>query len=95
MKGKPSRVLATVLLAALIIGMGIGPAIAGEQVKVNINKAAVDELAALKHIGSSYAQRIVDYRNEHGPFAKPEDIMKVQGIGTRTYEANKDIITCE
>ena len=75
--------------------MAIGPALAQEQVKININKATVDELVTLKRIGPSYAQRIVDYRNENGPFQKPEDIMNVRGIGMKTYEANKSIIICE
>ena len=95
MKGKTRKVLATILIVAFAVGMVIGPALAQEQVKVNINKASVDELTYLKRIGPSYAQRIVDYRNEHGPFQKPEDIMNVKGIGYKTFEANKDIIVCE
>jgi competence protein ComEA len=95
MKGKTRKVLATILIVAFAVGMAIGPALAQEQVKVNINKASVEELTILKRIGPSYAQRIVDYRNEHGPFQKPEDIMNVKGIGFKTFEANKDIIVCE
>jgi competence protein ComEA len=95
MKGKIKRVIATILIVAFAMGMAIGPALAQEQVKVNINKASVEELTILKRIGPSYAQRIVDYRNEHGPFQKPEDIMNVKGIGFKTFEANKDIIVCE
>ena len=95
MKGKIKKVLATILLVAFAVGMAIGPALAQEQAKININKASVEELCMLKRIGPSYAQRIVDYRNEHGPFQKPEDIMNVKGIGLKTFEANKDIIVCE
>ena len=95
MKRRSRRILATCLLIAFVLGTAIGPAVAQEQVKININKATVDELATLKRIGPSYAQRIVDYRNENGPFQKPEDIMKVRGIGMKTYEANKDTITCK
>ena len=75
--------------------MGVGSTLAQEEVKININKATVEELSTLKRVGQSYAQRIVDYRNANGPFQKPEDIMKVQGIGVKTFEVNKDIITCE
>ena len=95
MKRRSRRILATCLLVAFVLGTAIGPALAQEQVKININKATVDELATLKRIGPSYAQRIVDYRNENGPFQKPEDIMNVRGIGMKTYEANKNIIICE
>ena len=95
MKKKTKYILATILLITFVAGVGIGPALAQEQVKVNINKASVDELSTLKRIGPSYAQRIVDYRKQNGPFEKPEDIMKVRGIGIKTFEANKDFITCE
>ncbi len=63
--------------------------------KVNINTATVEELAQLKNVGSEYAARIVEYRQEHGLFEKPEDIMNVKGIGEKTFELNKDRITVE
>jgi len=40
-----------------------------------------------------YAERIVEYREKVGPFLTPEDIMKVKGIGEKTWEANKDKIS--
>jgi competence protein ComEA len=95
MRKKTKHILATILLITFVAGAGLVTALAQEQVKVNINKASVDELSTLKRIGPSYAQRIVDYRQKNGPFEKPEDIMKVQGIGIKTFEANKDFITCE
>ena len=95
MNTRHTRILAAISLVAFLLSIGIGPTLAQEQVKININKATVEELSTLKRIGPSYAQRIVDYRNEHGPFQKPEDIMKVRGIGIKVFEANKDIITCE
>jgi competence protein ComEA len=63
--------------------------------KVNINTATAEEIAQLKNIGSAYAMRIVEYRQENGPFEKPEDILKVKGIGEKTYELNKNKITVE
>ena len=63
--------------------------------KVNINTATAEEIAQLKNIGSAYAIRMVEYRQEHGPFEKPEDILKVKGIGEKTYEVNKNRITVE
>jgi competence protein ComEA len=92
---KTKHILAAILIVTFVVGTGIGAALAQEQVKININKATVDELCVLKRIGPSYAQRIVDYREQNGPFEKPEDIMKVKGIGLKTFEANKDMITCE
>ena len=44
-------------------------------------------------IGETLAQRIIDYRNEHGPFQQIEDLKKVEGIGAATFEKLKDNIT--
>ena len=63
--------------------------------KVNINKASVSELMKLKQVGQAYAEKIVAYREKNGPFEKPEDIMKVKGIGNKTFEMNKDRIVVE
>lgn len=59
---------------------------------VNINTATVDELDSLPGIGPTIAQRIVDYREQNGPFDTIEDIMNVSGIGPSTYEQIKDLI---
>jgi competence protein ComEA len=64
----------------------------GQEGKININEATVEELAQLKNIGPGYAQRIVQYREENGAFEKAEDILKVKGIGLKTWELNKDRI---
>jgi competence protein ComEA len=62
-----------------------GPA-ANSNGKVNINTAGISELDLLPGIGSALAERIIQYRNEHGAFANPEDLKKVSGIGEKTYE---------
>ncbi len=61
--------------------------------KVNINTASLSELQTLPRIGPKVAQRIINYRKEHGPFKRVEDIMKVRGIGERTFLRIKDLIT--
>jgi competence protein ComEA len=61
--------------------------------KININTASLVELQNLPRIGSKVAQRIIDYRKQHGPFKRVEDIMKVKGIGERTFLRIKDLIT--
>jgi competence protein ComEA len=81
---------------ALVIAIAVsGPVWAEDAGKINLNKASVTELTQLKRVGQKYAQRIVDYREKNGPFTKPEDVMNVQGIGSKTYELNKDLITVE
>ena len=80
------------ILMALMLVMFASVAIAQDLNKVNINTASVEELTQLKRIGTSYAQRIIEYRDKNGPFEKPEDIVKVPGIGPKTFQANYDII---
>jgi len=58
--------------------------------KINLNTATASELDALPGIGPVIAQRILDYRAQHGPFARPEDLMEVSGIGEATFNRIKD-----
>ncbi len=53
----------------------------GEELRVNIQLAGIDELIRLPGIGPVTAGRIVAYRDENGPFEKPEDLLNVSGIG--------------
>jgi len=62
---------------------------------ININTADAQKLQALPGIGPAIAERIVQYRQTHGPFKNPEDIKNVQGIGDKKYDAIKDLITTE
>jgi competence protein ComEA len=61
--------------------------------KVDINVATQAELQSLPGIGPSLAQRIVDYRQAHGPFSSPEEITQVRGIGPKTYQKICPLIT--
>ncbi len=88
------QILVLTMLAALV--MTFAPLSWAEDAgKVNINKASVEELMQLERIGPSYAERIVQYRKDHGPFERPQDITQVQGVGPKTWEANKDRITVD
>jgi competence ComEA-like helix-hairpin-helix protein len=53
---------------------------------VNINSADATQLAFLPRVGVKAAQRIVDYRKEHGSFKKTSDLMQVKGFGEKSYE---------
>ena len=61
--------------------------------KININTAGAAELDKLPGVGPALAQRIIQYRTEHGLFARPEDLGKVSGIGTKTYEKMASQVT--
>ncbi|MBW2540283.1 MAG: helix-hairpin-helix domain-containing protein [Deltaproteobacteria bacterium] len=81
--------------AVLIVMSMAGSLLADDSAKININTASLDELAQLKRIGLKYAERIVEYREKNGPFQRPEEIMLVKGIGTKTWELNKEQIIVE
>jgi competence protein ComEA len=59
---------------------------------IDINSASQEELESLPGIGPVIAARIIAYREENGPFSKPEAIQNVSGIGPATFERIKDII---
>ncbi len=60
--------------------------------KININTAPLEVLENLPRIGPKVAQRIVDFRKQNGPFKKIEELMKVKGIGEKTFARLKDLV---
>ncbi len=60
---------------------------------VNINTADRHALTRLNGIGLKLAERVIDYRNTHGPFIRTDDIMRVKGIGEKKYQAISGMIT--
>ena len=61
--------------------------------KIDLNRAEAWLLEALPEIGETRAQDIINYRKRNGPFRNITDIIKVEGIGTATYEKIKHLIT--
>jgi competence protein ComEA len=60
---------------------------------INVNTATAAELETLPGIGEVLAQRIVDYRTEHGPFRSVEDLLDVSGIGEAILGDIRDLVT--
>ncbi|MBQ6036929.1 MAG: helix-hairpin-helix domain-containing protein [Lachnospiraceae bacterium] len=60
--------------------------------RLNINTAGLEALKTLPGIGNVKANAVIAYRKEHGPFSTPDKIMRVPGIGEKTYEKLKDLI---
>jgi len=54
---------------------------------VNINAAGETELAQLPGLGATTARRIIDHRQQHGPFASLDGLLDVPGIGPATLDA--------
>ena len=63
-----------------------------ESKKISLNEASIEELTTLPGIGASKAEKIIEYREQHGPFKKVEDILNVSGIGNAMYEKIKKYI---
>ena len=64
--------------------------------KLNINTA--DEAALQERmvgIGATKARAIVQYREENGPFSSVDDLLEVKGVGVKTLEKSRDMLTAE
>lgn len=61
--------------------------------RININTATAEELDTLPGIGTTYAARIIQYRQQNGGFKNIEDIKNVKGIGEATFAKMADQIT--
>ena len=71
---------------ALVASLGFSFAFAA----VDINTATAQELEALKGIGPKTAAKIVQYREENGPFKSVDDLVKVNGIGPKSLAKFRD-----
>lgn len=60
---------------------------------ININSGSLQELDSLPRVGPVIAQRIIDWREEHGSFSRPEDLDAVPGIGETMLAALLPLIT--
>ena len=79
--GAPAQGSATSGTGATVPGTGTGGA------KVNINTAGVEELGTLPRVGPVLAQRIVDWRQQHGRFKTVQELDAVDGIGPKLLAA--------
>ena len=61
--------------------------------QVNLNTATPAQLESLPGIGAKTAERIVEYREQHGGFKRIEDLMNVRGIGEKNFLKLKPLIT--
>ncbi|MEC1522903.1 helix-hairpin-helix domain-containing protein [Neobacillus niacini] len=66
-----------------------------KQGKINLNKAGEIELQNLPGIGPSKAAAIIEYRETNGLFKNVEDLKNISGIGDKTFDKLKDLITVQ
>lgn len=62
---------------------------------VNVNSASAEELMQLPHVGAVIAQRILEYRQTHGPFKTIDELMQVKGIGQKKFAAIRPFVRIE
>jgi competence ComEA-like helix-hairpin-helix protein len=63
------------------------------EIKVNINAASKVDLMKLDGVGAGAAQKIIAYRQANGPFKRPQDLAKVDGLSKSVLEKNAGRIT--
>ncbi|MGH7254233.1 MAG: ComEA family DNA-binding protein [Nitrospirales bacterium] len=87
-----------------LIGEGFTRATDGEagdgtswpfSIQLDLNRATADELRALPGIGAVLAERVIRYRDSHGPFRTVEELQHVKGIGRKTLEKLRVLVTVE
>ncbi len=61
--------------------------------KININTAQLEDLMKLPGIGRTLAIRIIAYRKKHGDFERVDDLLKVNGIGSKKLSDFKSLAT--
>jgi len=61
--------------------------------KVSLSTATAEQLDALPGVGPVTAQKILDYRAEHGAFGSVEDLDAVPGIGPARIDELRDLVT--
>lgn len=81
--------------ASAVVPAAATAAVSSPRALININTASAAELDSLPGIGEKIAQKILDYRQTHGPFRKISDIMNVSGIGAAKYANIKGLITVQ
>ena len=74
-------------------GAGSGSSAQQPGGKLNINSATEADFENLPGIGPVLAQKIVDYRTQHGPFRSIQDLMKVTGIGQKKFDSLQAYVT--
>jgi competence protein ComEA len=61
--------------------------------RVNLNTADAAALETLPRVGPALAERILQWREANGRFAAIEDLMQVTGIGEKTFDGLRDLVT--
>ncbi len=80
------NIYSMVFIASLLALLSSAPLANNMEGKVDINRATLNQLQQLDGIGKTIAERIIAFRNTHGPFETIDKVKKVRGIGEKTFE---------
>ena len=91
------KFLNSVITVAILLAIAIPAtyADASSAGVVNITAADASQLAMLPRVGQKAAQRVVDYRTEHGLFQSTSDLMQVKGFGQKSFDRLSQYLTTE
>jgi competence protein ComEA len=90
------QIVVPVIGAAAVPGEGPGASAGAASTvggKVNINTADATALETLPRVGPAMSKRIIDWRTKNGRFTSVEDLTSITGIGEKTFEQLKDLVT--
>jgi len=90
---KLKRTMVLLVVVGFILGFCGNVGAADDTGKININTATVEELTQLKGIGEKTAEKIIQFREEHGLFKNVADLEQVKGIGPKILADNLDKLT--
>jgi len=62
---------------------------------ININTASAEELEKIPHVGPKLANEIVNFREGHGRFRRPEYVMLIRGFSDARYREARNFIKTE
>jgi comEA protein len=62
---------------------------------VHINRADLSSLQNVKGLGPVLARRILDFRLQNGPFQSLNDLLKIKGIGEKTFSKISPFLRCD
>jgi competence protein ComEA len=85
----------------VVLARGQGPAVAAppaaggaaaSTAPIDLNSATLEQLDTLPGVGPVLAQRILDWRAEHGRFGSTDELREVSGIGEATFADIKPLV---
>jgi competence ComEA-like helix-hairpin-helix protein len=90
-------IVAVVLFSACTAEQPSGPVFQIEPSAdaININTSGVDELRRIPNIGEKLALKIVEFREKHGPFRRPEHLLLINGISDRRFREIRHLVRVE